>query len=547
MKNNFIILTSLALTLTPVVEADTHVWSGAQNGLWSNPANWSSGGAPSAFEAPPVVIQFPSTSGPRRETTNDLINIRANVLAFFGTDYTLYPFKHPSPPVLTLVGGPPPFPYAQNLVCGGFNKIIATLVLADDISIGVGTNDYLAILGQISGAGGFTKYNPGFLALESGVENDYRGLTTILDGTVILKALEIGPAGPQPRVAIPGPLVIGGTNLNRVPVVQAHFGGQFGSNAPVTQYQSGVLDLSITPGQPQTIGSLAGAGLLKLGSNVLTLGGNNTNSFYFGEITGSGTVIKKGTGEWRFGGASGAFTGALIAHAGTFDIPGWFPLSTVGVMAGATMTGNGTVGHVTSAGGTFSPGCCPTLMRFTSMNVGLDSASTFRVQLDGTNGVAWARSSQVVVHGTVTLGNATLLGTLGFESTISNQFTIIDNDGNDPVAGTFKGFPEGTNFVLGAAQFRISYAGGDGNDVVLTHVADVPPPHLGGLTHVGNGQAQITGSGFAGLPYKVEASTNLMQWTSIGTAKAASPGGELTFTDTDAPNFKYRFYRFLLP
>src|SRR5262249_31483121 len=52
----------------------------------------------------------------------------------------------------------------------------------------------------------------------------------------------------------------------------------------------------------------------------------------------------------------------------------------------------------------------------------------------------------------------------------NDSFTVIDNRGSNPVNGTFSTLPEGatvwdTNHTY---RFRISYVGGDGNDVVLT-------------------------------------------------------------------------------
>jgi hypothetical protein len=50
---------------------------------------------------------------------------------------------------------------------------------------------------------------------------------------------------------------------------------------------------------------------------------------------------------------------------------------------------------------------------------------------------------------------------------------IIDNDGSDPVSGTFTGLPELATIILGHTTFQISYAGGDGNDVVLANVSPI--------------------------------------------------------------------------
>jgi hypothetical protein len=58
----------------------------------------------------------------------------------------------------------------------------------------------------------------------------------------------------------------------------------------------------------------------------------------------------------------------------------------------------------------------------------------------------------------------------------------------------------------------------------------------------------LTGLGGSGILYTVQANTNLATatWTNLGTATAAN-GGQLQFTDVNAPNFKQRFYRFSNP
>ena len=60
--------------------------------------------------------------------------------------------------------------------------------------------------------------------------------------------------------------------------------------------------------------------------------------------------------------------------------------------------------------------------------------------------------------------------------------------------------------------------------------------------------ATITGLGGSAIGYTVQANTNLATatWVNIGSATAAA-GGNLQFTDVNAPNFKQRFYRFANP
>ena len=70
----------------------------------------------------------------------------------------------------------------------------------------------------------------------------------------------------------------------------------------------------------------------------------------------------------------------------------------------------------------------------------------------------------------VNLGSATLNLSLldGYVVHKGDTFTIIDNKSTTPVKGTFDGLAEGAEVIVNGAVFKISYTGGDGNDVVLT-------------------------------------------------------------------------------
>ena len=104
-----------------------------------------------------------------------------------------------------------------------------------------------------------------------------------------------------------------------------------------------------------------------------------------------------------------------------------------------------------------------------SGNLTLDSASQFVVTANS------AAHAPLSVTGSVALGNAQLKFTANFTPALGTVFTLIDNDGSDPVSGTFAGLPEGAR--LGTAQ--ISYHGGSGNDVTLTIVPPAVPTSTG--------------------------------------------------------------------
>src|SRR5262249_50547994 len=143
--------------------------------------------------------------------------------------------------------------------------------------------------------------------------------------------------------------------------------------------------------------------------------------------------------------------------------------SPVSVAAGAVLQGGGTVGAITAAAGAaVSPGgTAPAILHDTG-GATFASGATYSVILNGTN--AGTTYNQLEVAGQITLGNATLNGSLGFSPTANEQFTILNNTSALPVSGTFNGLAEGATVTIGGQPFRISYTGGDGNDVVLTHL-----------------------------------------------------------------------------
>lgn len=75
-----------------------------------------------------------------------------------------------------------------------------------------------------------------------------------------------------------------------------------------------------------------------------------------------------------------------------------------------------------------------------------------------------------------------------------------------------------------------------------------PDPILSGALVFSNNAAQLSGTGYPTMPYRVQVNTNLasINWITIGTVTADS-NGALTFTDTNSPGSPTRFYRFVTP
>jgi outer membrane autotransporter protein len=140
-----------------------------------------------------------------------------------------------------------------------------------------GNNATLA--GAISGPGGLTKIGPGTLTLSG--SGTYTGATSVNAGT----------------------LQSGAVNA-------------FSPFSAFTVASGATLDLASFN---QTIGSLAGAGSVTLGSATLTSGNDNTNTMFSGTISGSGRLTKIGSGTFVLTGDN-TYTGGTTISAGTLQL-----------------------------------------------------------------------------------------------------------------------------------------------------------------------------------------------------------------------------------
>jgi autotransporter-associated beta strand protein len=395
----------------------------------------------------------------------------------------------------------------------------------------------VAFTGPISGPGGLEKVGAGTLVFSGTSTNTYAGVTT-----VSLGRLELNKTNAS---AISGLLVIGDDEVvTNNATVQMLVSEQIADTATVNVRGSGVLGFGLSAAQTETIGSLQGNGRVNLLLGTLTVGGNNLDSSFFGIISGVGTspLVKTGFGSFTLNGANNC-SGTTVVNAGRLVVNGALP-GPMQVNFLSFLGGTGIVGNLSTTLGHLTPG--DSVGKITTGNLAINNgSSSLDLQLNGpTAGLGY---DQIAANGSVSITNAGLNIAMGFPGSIGAHYVVISNDGFDAVAGTFGGLPEGTMFVRGGVQFKISYKGGDGNDVELTQLS-VGQSQIGGISRLGNGQIQFSGSGIPGLAYTVEANVNLAttNWVNIGSA-LADPNGVMSFVDADAPNHAMRFYRFKAP
>lgn len=237
------------------------------------------------------------------------------------------------------------------------------------------------------------------------------------------------------------------TTSGTITVLNGTYNEDLNLNKNVTVNASGTVDGKITG----STGTIVATGPLTLGDGSATAVNTSSNLTIGGQ-----TVTLLDSTAASLGGTTTISGGTLSAANG------------VSIASGGTLSGSGTVSGDLSAasGGTISPVTGGTL---TADNVSLTSGATLNLNL-----TSLFQYSKIVANGTVNLSGATLTGTTGPNISPGNTFTIIKNNGPNPISGTFNGLPEGATVTLGNGLFTISYVGGTGHDVVLTSLNPVP-------------------------------------------------------------------------
>ncbi|MCI0332736.1 MAG: hypothetical protein L0228_05895, partial [Planctomycetes bacterium] len=206
-----------------------------------------------------------------------------------------------------------------------------------------------------------------------------------------------------------------------------------------------------------------------------------------GDVTGTtGVLTSMSTIDARSGNVSAILAGAVgltKTTAGTLNLSGvntysgmtsvdngrlnvFSPgsIGNVTVALAGTLGGTGTVGNV-SGGGMIAPGASAGIL--STGNVSLfSSAAFFEFEVNGST--PGSQHDQLNVTGSIAAAISVGLNASGtITSSPGQQIVLVNNDGNDPVGFVFTSRPEGSFVTINGVNFRLTYVGGDGNDVVL--------------------------------------------------------------------------------
>ena len=207
---------------------------------------------------------------------------------------------------------------------------------------------------------------------------------------------------------------------------------------------------------------------IDMNGKFLTIGGAGSKNFN-SPITGSGAVTINGTGDVQYTGLGGphTYTGFTVIDSGSFTVFQDVVNSAVTINSGM-IRGNHTIKTLTGTGGTLQLDNNSAVGLATSGDVTLNSAVNVVVELANFGGAPVSRG--LTVGGSINLGNATLTpnGTFNGAPPPGTSLVVINKTSAGPVTGTFNNLPEGSQLTISGSVFRLTYMGGDGNDVYFT-------------------------------------------------------------------------------
>lgn len=479
---------------------DTCTWDGSAGSNWNTAANWTCDSDGEAVPGAGDSLVFDNTAinTDNNDVNNDIVNGSFANITFQGSGTSWFTLAGNS---FTLTGT------INSNISGGYVAIENDIVLSGDKTVNVPGGRMMYLSGDLSGSGALTKAGTGYLSL-TGNNSSYAGAITINSGQLSAGANGITNSG--------GTTINDGAQLYLGDCDSDIVNGNFSLiGAGPAQAGDEVLPYKLVVGSfckggggaaeevygtSALIGETVVTGNVTLGNDVTIQSVYQTTKFT-GALSGNYRMIQDPGAQAKIvvasssndsGMPNGTYQADLLTKTLSDDMPQKTVQITgrtvvtingkrgdVTVVRGGTIKGTGTVGGLYVNDAAVAPGLSPGCL--SSGN--LDLYGEYQFEAKGK--VACSEHDQLKVTGTVKL---TSTDTTPVSATINvsfidkynpaagTSFVVIDNDGTDAVTGTFKDLAEGATFKgPNGAVLKISYKGGDGNDVVLTVITAGTP------------------------------------------------------------------------
>jgi autotransporter-associated beta strand protein len=553
------------------------LWKGTASGSWdvNTTLNWqnSLGASDTFFNLDSVTF----SNNPTTASVTLATNVYPTAVLFNNSSATTYTFSGPGgigggTSLTKLVGNGTVYMNVTNTYTGG------TTISAGTISLGNGGNEIVTGLGTgpvTLNTGGTLMFAPGSTGNNFNIGNPFNfngGTNWVEDGKQHL-------SGSIVNVAAGGAtlnnkwgakdLYIDSQLIGSGPLTLAHAPGGDGGvtgvhfTNPMNTYAGTItVNNSLTPAQVAhpnalanatinmaannglvwdgvnsiVLGALSGSGNIANGGGALSVGNNSSNTTYSGVLSGTGSLMKMGTGTFTLSGAN-TYTGPTMINSGTLRLSGSIGAGSGVTVAGGTLSGTGQIYSPVSvlAGGILSPGgSVGTLTISNTLTLAAGSASLFEISKTGGS-----------------ISNDLVTGLTGVTFGGALTVTNVAADSNSLAAGdTFKLFNAGgfggsfAQMTLPALPFGLGWDTSRLTNAGLISVVSVVPTVTSFTFAPGNGFL-LGGTGAVSRAYTLQMASNLnapIAWALVAT-NVSDTNGVFQFTDNAATNFPQRFYR----